>query len=269
MHNLKIQNLNVSINNNKILKNINLSINKGESMVLLGPNGHGKSTLFKTLLKHYSINIDSGDILIDNESIINLTTDEIVNKGIYLSSQNPVEIPGLKTFDLLRTILSKNGQISVLKIYQLINKNLAKLALDQSILDRNINENFSGGERKKIEILILMLMDSDFIFLDEIDSGLDADAINVIGNILLELQNQGKSIIFISHNEKLIDILNPTKAILLYNGEIIKSDNIELAHYINKHGYKKILNELNIDSETLNNDELKNTNIGFYCKNAK
>lgn len=265
MNILKLDNLTVEIENKKILKNINLTIEKGDVVAILGPNGHGKSTLLKTIMKHFDINIKNGNIFIDNENINDYTTDKIANKGIYFASQHPIEIPGLKTIELLRNELeNKNEKVSIIDLYKNVHKNMENLNLKPELLERSINENFSGGERKKTEILQLQIIDPDFILLDEIDSGLDIDAVNSISNVLLEQKNKKKAIIFITHNEHLLEKLNPNKVILIIDGTIVKMGDKNLANEINKNGYDEILKELKIDVRTDDNF-LKNTIKEHKC----
>ena len=261
MNTLKLENFNVEIGSKKILNNINLEIKKGDVVAILGPNGHGKSTLLKSILKHYDTTISSGKIFIDNLDVTNSTTDEIAKNGIYYACQHPIEIPGLKTIELLRNELEiKNKKISIIDLYKNVNKNMENLSLKPEILERSINENFSGGERKKTEILQMQVINPDFIFLDEIDSGLDIDAVNSISNVLIEQKNNNKTIVFITHNEQLLNNLKPNKVILIMNGEIVKISDISLAHEINNYGYEKIAKKLDISISKENDDEfLKKT----------
>ncbi len=265
MNNIKIKDLNIKIDKKLILKNINLEINKNDIVAILGPNGHGKSTLLKSIMMHYSTEIASGQILIDDLCINNLSTDQITNKGICYISQHPVEIPGLKTIELLRNIVQIQNQdkkISMIDLYKNINDKMTKLNLKSDLLNRYINENFSGGERKKSEILQMELMDSDFIMLDEIDSGLDVDAINTISKVLVDMKNKNKSIIFISHNKELIEALKPNKVILILNGSIHKIGDYNLAVEINNNGYKNLNINLNNDTD---DEFLKSKTKQYYC----
>lgn len=267
MKRIELNNLSIEINNKKILNSINIKINEGETILIVGPNGHGKSTLFKSILKHYSTKISSGNLVINNELANEWTTDKIAKSGIFLANQYPIEIPGLKTFDLLRNELSHDGkEIKVLDFYKQVTHKLKELGLNDEFLKRNINENFSGGERKKMEILQMLLLNPDFIFLDEIDSGLDSDALQKITKILLEQKQKNKTIIYISHNDKLLQDLIPDRVYLIVNGSIVLEGDKELANRINNEGYEWIEKELNIsikkESEDIN---LLNTAKDFYC----
>ena len=169
----------------------------------MGPNGHGKSTLLKSIMKHYDTTISQGEIKLDGEIINDLTTDEIARKGIYFAMQYPVEIPGLGMLELLRNEASKDeNKVSVIELYKIVSKKLKDLNMNPDLLNRNINENFSGGERKKNEILQMQVINPKYIMLDEIDSGLDIDAIDTINQVLSQEKANNKTIIYISHNTK-------------------------------------------------------------------
>lgn len=264
---INLENIFVEIGQKTVLKDINLKINKNETILVIGPNGHGKSTLFKTIFKHYSTKISSGKYYINDKIANDFSTDQIANEKLYLAMQNPVEIPGLRVLDLLRNEINPNEKISVFELYKKVNKQLVSFNLDNEIIERNINEDFSGGEKKKMEILQLEYLNPDFIFLDEIDSGLDVDSLNIIAQKLIEKQKEKKSIIFISHNIELVKKLNPSRVILIGNGEIIKESDISLAYEIYEKGYKKIFDELNISLNKIedHSTDLKDTLDGYYC----
>lgn len=263
---LKLENVNVEINKNQILKNINFTIEKNDVVLILGPNGHGKSTLLKAIMRHYDTNITNGNIIINGKNTNNWTTDMIAKEGVYLTMQYPIEIPGLGMLELIRNEASKNDEkLNIMDLYRLVNKRMKNLHMNPELINRNINENFSGGERKKSEILQMQILNPEYILLDEIDSGLDVDAINVITNSLLEEKNKGKSIIYISHDNKLFNVLKPNKTILIINGEIVKIGGFELAEEIYKIGYANYAKQHNIKLDEIEDDFLKNTNKGFAC----
>lgn len=268
---LKLINLGVEINHKPILKNINLEINDGDVVAIMGPNGHGKSTLLKSIMKHYDTTISQGEIKLDEEIINDLTTDEIARRGIYFAMQYPVEIPGLGMLELLRNEASKGeNKVSVIELYKIVSKKLKDLNMNPDLLNRNINENFSGGERKKNEILQMQVINPKYIMLDEIDSGLDIDAIDTINQVLSQEKADNKTIIYISHDNKLHSILKPNKVVLIINGEIVEIGDYTLAQEINKIGYQNYAKSkgYKINEDQIENDDsfdLKATNKGFSC----
>lgn len=269
---IQIKNLSVKIDNKTILHDLNLEINDQDVVLLIGPNGHGKSTLLKTIMRHYSTNIVTGSILINNHKINDIDTDKIAKMGVYLVPQYPIEIPGLQLMELLRNEASntKDKHISVIELYKEVDNKIKSLNLQQDLLKRSVNENFSGGERKKTEILQMQIINPKYIMLDEIDSGLDIDAINTINEILISEKNKGKTIIFISHDEKMLDALKPNKVVLIINGKIIEIGGLELAKKINEIGYKEYALSKGIDIDLNNSDDfLKSTNKGFNCGSKK
>nr|MDE5617304.1 Fe-S cluster assembly ATPase SufC [Ureaplasma sp.] len=265
MMKIKLKNLKVSIENNCILNDINLEINQGDVMLILGPNGHGKSTILKSIMRHYDTKIDNGEIIVNDEIINNLTTDIIANKfHIYFAVQNPVEIPGLTMIELLRNEASKNGsKISTIELFKNINNKMQNLQLNNELLSRSVNSNFSGGEKKKSEIIQMEILNPDIILLDEIDSGLDVDAVDIIGESLKKQKQLGKTIIFISHNERLLEKIVPNKVAIIFNGKVQEVGGLELAKYINKIGYKNYAKEKNITLENFDDEFLKDTNKGY------
>ncbi|MCV3754153.1 Fe-S cluster assembly ATPase SufC [Ureaplasma zalophigenitalium] len=249
MESIKIQNLSVSIDNELILQDINLSINRGDIIAIMGPNGHGKTTLFKSIMKHFSLTYETGDIWFDETSIKGCETHDIANRKVFLATQNPIEIPGLMMLDFYRSLLTNynpDAKMNVLELYSKLKDRMQDLALDVSLLQRSFNDNFSGGEKKKNEILQLAVLDPDFIFLDEIDSGLDIDALKMISNILQEQHNKQKAICYISHNNGLLNLIPPTKVILIVNGRIVQTGDIELAEKILREGYGWVETELGV-----------------------
>lgn len=265
---IKLKNLKISIENNLILDNINLEINKGDVVLILGPNGHGKSTILKSIMRHYDTKIDSGEIIINDEVINDFTTDMIANKfHIYFAVQNPVEIPGLSMIELLRNEASKSDtKISTIELFKAVNTKMQNLQLNNELLSRSINSNFSGGEKKKSEIIQMEILNPDIILLDEIDSGLDVDAIDIIGESLRKQKESGKTIIFISHDERLLNKISPNKVAIIFNGKVTEIGDIELAHHINKIGYKNYAKEKNINLDNfIDDDFLKDTNKGYSC----
>ncbi len=243
---LKIDQLSVKVdNNNEILKKIDITIDKGDIVVILGPNGHGKSTLLKSIMNHYSFEKIHGNIFYNNLNITNKNTSEIAQLGFFLSSQSPIEINGITNIDFYISMLKENSdkKVSVFESYKKINTYLKKVNFDESILKRYINQGFSGGEKKKNEIMQMLLLNPEIILLDEIDSGLDVDTYEIIIDILLKEKAKGKTIIFITHNNKMIERLKPNKLFLICNGKVIRTGDYETAHETLKSGFNKYLNK--------------------------
>lgn len=241
---LKIDKLSVKVdNNNKILKQIDMAIDKGDVVVILGPNGHGKSTILKSIMNHYSFIKSNGNILYNDIDITNKNTSEIAQLGFFLSSQSPIEINGITNIDFYTSLLKENSnqKVSIFEAYKKINAYLKKINFDESILKRYINQGFSGGEKKKNEIMQMLLLNPEIIMLDEIDSGLDVDTYETIIDILLEEKENRKTIIFITHNIKLIERLKPNKFFLIVNGKVVQTGDYQTANETLKKGFNKYL----------------------------
>jgi Fe-S cluster assembly ATP-binding protein len=241
---LEIKNLQVSINENEILKNLNLTINKGEIHAIMGPNGSGKSTFSKVLAGHPAYSVLGGDIIFKGSSIIDLEPEERSHLGIFLAFQYPVEIPGVSNEDFLRLAYNskqkfyKKQEVDPLEFLSIITDKLKLVSMSPLFLSRNVNEGFSGGEKKRNEILQMILLDSELTILDETDSGLDIDALKVISNGINNFMNPDKSIILITHYQRLLDYINPTYVHVMQNGKIIKTGSSDLAKELENRGYE-------------------------------
>ena len=213
---LEIKNLQVSINNNKILQDLNLVINKGEIHAIMGPNGSGKSTFSKILAGHPAYSVLSGDIIFKGSSILNLDPEERSHLGIFLAFQYPIEIPGVSNEDFLRLAYNSKQkfynkpEVDPLEFLTIISEKLELVKMSSLFLSRNVNEGFSGGEKKRNEILQMILLDSELSILDDTDSGLDIDALKIISNGINNFMNPTKSIILITHYQRLLEYINPT-----------------------------------------------------------
>ncbi len=241
---LEIKNLQVSIENTPILKNLNLTIQKGEIHAIMGPNGSGKSTLSKVLAGHPSYSILKGDIFFKGSSILELEPEERSHLGIFLAFQYPIEIPGVSNEDFLRIAYNSKQkfynkpEISPLEFLSLITETLNLVNLSPSFLSRNVNEGFSGGEKKRNEILQMILLDSQLSILDEMDSGLDIDALKTISNGINKFMDSQKSIILITHYQRLLDYIQPDYVHVMQDGKIIKTGSAELAKELEMKGYQ-------------------------------
>ncbi|WGH25188.1 MAG: Fe-S cluster assembly ATPase SufC [Candidatus Shikimatogenerans bostrichidophilus] len=239
---LKIKNLYSSINNTLIIKNLNLKINNGEIHILMGPNGSGKSTLSYIITGKPKYKINKGKIIFCKKIINTLSPDKISKLGIFLSFQNPIEIDGITMFNFFKNIKKKNNLKKIYKLCKILN-------IDKKDLYRFFNLGFSGGEKKKNEILQMLILKPKFIILDEIDSGLDIDTIKLLFKIIKHyLKNNPKcSLLIITHNTNIIKYIIPNRVHIIYNGSIILSGNSELIYRIEKNGYYSLIKKKHND----------------------
>jgi Fe-S cluster assembly ATP-binding protein len=241
---LEVKGLEVSINENDILKGLDLTINKGEIHAIMGPNGSGKSTFSKVLAGHPAYSIIAGDILFKGSSILELEPEERSHLGIFLAFQYPIEIPGVSNEDFLRLAYNSKQkfynkpEVDPIEFFTVITEKLKLVNMSPSFLSRNLNEGFSGGEKKRNEILQMILLDSELSILDETDSGLDIDALRIISNGINNFMNPDKSIILITHYQRLLDYINPTYVHVMQNGKIIKTGSADLAKELENKGYE-------------------------------
>ena len=241
---LEIKDLQVSINDNEILKKLNLTVKKGEIHAIMGPNGSGKSTFSKVLAGHPAYSILDGDILFKGSSILDLEPEERSHLGIFLAFQYPIEIPGVSNEDFLRLAYNSKQKFDnkpeadPIEFLTIINEKLKLVNMSPIFLSRNVNEGFSGGEKKRNEILQMILLDSELSILDETDSGLDIDALKIISNGINNFMSPEKSIILITHYQRLLDYINPTYVHVMQNGKIIKTGSAELAKELENKGYE-------------------------------
>ena len=241
---LEIKDLKVSINENEILKNLNLKVDKGEIHAIMGPNGSGKSTFSKVIAGHPAYNVLSGDILFKGSSILDLDPEDRSHLGIFLAFQYPIEIPGVSNEDFLRLAYNSKQkfynkpEVDPIEFLSIINEKLKLVNMSPLFLSRNVNEGFSGGEKKRNEILQMILLDSEVCILDETDSGLDIDALKIISTGINNFMNENKSIILITHYQRLLDYINPTYVHVMQDGKIIKTGSADLAKELENKGYE-------------------------------
>jgi Fe-S cluster assembly ATP-binding protein len=241
---LEIKNLQACINENKILKSLNLTINKGEIHAIMGPNGSGKSTFSKVLAGHPAYDVLDGEILFKGKSIIDLEPEERSHLGLFLAFQYPIEIPGVSNEDFLRLAYNakqaflEKPEVDPIEFFSIITQKLELVDMSPTFLSRNVNEGFSGGEKKRNEILQMILLDSDVSILDETDSGLDIDALKIISKGINTFMNEDKAIILITHYQRLLDYVQPHYVHVMQNGKIIKTGNADLAKELEAKGYE-------------------------------
>ena len=239
---LKLKDLQVSAGGKDILFGINLNVNKGEVHVIMGPNGSGKSTLANALVGNPEYSIDGGEILLEGEKINKLEVDERAKKGIFLSFQIPQEIPGLSLFDFLKAAKEAvtGEKVSILKFHKQVKEKMEKIKFDASYLKRELNVGFSGGEKKKSEIIQMDVLEPKLAILDETDSGLDRDATKIVFESLKAIKTKDSSLIIITHYNKVLEYLNPDFVHIIMEGKLIATGGKELVNMIEDEGYDKI-----------------------------
>ena len=240
---LEINKLDVSVNEKRILNNFSLSINSGEIHAIMGPNGTGKSTLSRVILGDEKYTINSGDILVDGKSILNLETSERARLGIFLCYQNPISIEGISNSEFIRCAINSNSDIPI-GLYQFIKdieKDIDDLKMNQDMLHRGLNCGFSGGERKKNEILQMKMLKPKFIIFDELDSGLDVDSLKIVCDNINDYlkENPDTSVLLITHYTRILEFIKPHFVHMMKDGQIALSGDYKLAKEIEKHGYNE------------------------------
>ena len=251
MATLDIKDLVVSVDDNLILKGINLTINTGEVHALIGPNGHGKSTLLNTIMGHYNYKVESGSILLNGKDIVNETVDQRAKDGLFLAMQYPPEIPGVNNSDFLKAAINsrRENPVSLFEFIKGIEKGSKEVGLSLDMAHRNLNEGFSGGEKKRNELLQMKLLKPNFALLDEIDSGLDVDALKVVASTINELKGENFATVIISHYSKLYELIKPTHVHIIVDGKIALSGGVELLDKVNTIGYEFLTKEYGIKIE--------------------
>jgi Fe-S cluster assembly ATP-binding protein len=244
---LKIKNLSVKTNNIEILNNLNLHIKAGEIHVIMGTNGSGKSTLAKTIVGHPQFKASKGEILFEGQNILKLAPDKRARLGIFLSFQYPTEIPGVNNASFLRMAYNTHQKsqghpaLDPLEFEDLLQNKLKIANISEKYLDRAVNAGFSGGEKKKNEILQMAVLEPKLAILDEIDSGLDIDALKSVANSVNSLKNKNNAIILITHYQRILNYIKPDYVHVIHKGQIIKSGDKTLAHKLEKKGYEWLI----------------------------
>ncbi|MCD8203879.1 MAG: Fe-S cluster assembly ATPase SufC [Coprobacillus sp.] len=261
MEYLRIEDLHVTVENKEILKGVNLVINEGEVVALFGPNGHGKSTLFLTIMGHPNYTITQGKIYFKGIDITKMSTNERSKLGLFLGMQTPVEVPGVVNSDFLRAAVNarRDKPISTYEFYKRLDAAVKEVKMSFDLATRGLNEGFSGGEKKRNEILQMVLLDPEFIMLDEIDSGLDIDAITIIADCIHRQAEKGKTLFVISHYARLFDQIKPTRAVVMIDGRIVLDGGEELVTKIDNEGYEFLSTDYGIDIEKNGEDAPMNT----------
>ncbi|MFD1415623.1 Fe-S cluster assembly ATPase SufC [Oceanobacillus jeddahense] len=250
---LEIKNLHVSIEDNEILKGVDLTIKGGEFHAVMGPNGTGKSTLASAIMGHPKYEVTEGTITLDGEDVLEMEVDERARAGLFLAMQYPSEISGVTTSDFLRSAINakreEGDEIPLMKFIKKLDQDLDYLDIDQNMATRYLNEGFSGGEKKRNEILQLMQLQPDIAILDEIDSGLDIDALKVVSKGINQLRSDSFGCLIITHYQRLLNYITPDFVHVMMQGRVVKSGGPELAKRLEAEGYEWIKEELGIEDE--------------------
>lgn len=240
---LEVQGLKASVNDIEVVKDLNLIVNAGEIHAIMGKNGSGKSTFAKIVAGHPAYRVTGGDILFEGESILETVPEERSQKGIFLGFQYPIEVPGVSNADFLR--LSCNArrkyqgqdELDPLEFFEFITQKLEVISMDPAFLNRSVNEGFSGGEKKRNEILQMAVLDTKLSILDETDSGLDIDALKIVAKGINSLANESNAVVLITHYQRLLDYIEPTFIHVMQDGKIIKTGDKSLAKELETKGY--------------------------------
>ena len=238
---LEIKDLHAVAGEKEILNGLNLNVNKGEVHVIMGPNGAGKSTLANVILNNPEYRKTCGSVVFDGEDISNLSTDKIAKKGIFMSFQSPEEIPGISTFNFLKVAKNKIDEkpVKVFELKDTVKKYMEELNMNSKLIDRNLNVGFSGGEKKKNEILQMLVLNPKLVILDETDSGLDVDAVKAVSKGIEMYKSADNAVVIITHNMKILESLDVDYVHILVDGKIVETGTAELASEIEENGFGK------------------------------
>lgn len=251
MSTLVIKDLHVSIEDKEILKGVNLTLNTNEIHAIMGPNGTGKSTLASAIMGHPKYEVTSGSITLDGEDVLEMEVDERARAGLFLAMQYPSEIAGVTNADFLRSAINarreEGDEISIMKFIRELDKKMDFLEMPEEMSQRYLNEGFSGGEKKRNEILQLMMIKPKFAVLDEIDSGLDIDALKVVSKGINEMRGEDFGCLMITHYQRLLNYITPDHVHVMMQGKVVKSGGSELAQRLEAEGYDWIKKELGIE----------------------
>ena len=245
---LTVKDLHVNINNNTIIQELDLDIKPGEIHAIMGKNGSGKSTLAKVIVGHPNYHVTEGNIIFNGENITSTDPEERAHKGIFLAFQYPIEIQGVSNADFLRLAYNAKrksnqlAEVDPLSFFDLVNEHIESVEMDTTFLARNVNEGFSGGEKKKNEILQMSLLKSKLCILDEIDSGLDIDALKTISQSINHLANDQNAIIIITHYQRILEYVIPDYIHIMEKGKIVHTGDASIAEQLEKYGYKMLQN---------------------------
>lgn len=248
---LEIKNLHVAIEEKEILKGVNLTMKTGEIHAIMGPNGTGKSTLSAAIMGNPNYEVTKGEILFDGKNILDLEVDERARLGLFLAMQYPSEIPGITNAEFMRAAINakreEGNKMSVMDFLKKLDEKMALLNMPEEMAERYLNEGFSGGEKKRNEILQLLMLEPTFAILDEIDSGLDIDALKVVAKGVNEMRSEDFGVLIITHYQRLLNYITPDVVHIMMEGRVVMTGNADLAKRLEVEGYAGISKELGID----------------------
>ena len=252
MATLQIINLHAKVEDKEILKGVNLTIKENETLALLGPNGHGKSTLLSVIMGHPKYEVTEGQILLDGQDVLSMSVDERSRAGLFLAMQYPSEVPGVINSDFLKAAMNARREkpLSLFQFYKALDKASSEVKFSMDMVNRSLNEGFSGGEKKRNEIFQMMLLNPSISMLDEIDSGLDVDAISIVSDAINKIkEDTNMGFLVVSHYARLYDLIHPTRAAVMINGQIVVEGGPEIIKKIDTTGYEWIRTEFGIKIE--------------------
>lgn len=252
---LEIKNLHVSIEDKQILKGVNLKMQTGEIHAIMGPNGTGKSTLSAAIMGHPSYEVTEGEVLLDGENVLEMEVDERARAGLFLAVQYPSEIAGITNAEFMRAAINSrredDDKMGVMDFITKLDEKMAVLDMPEEMAERYLNEGFSGGEKKRNEILQLLMIEPTFAILDEIDSGLDIDALQVVSKGVNAMRGEGFGSLIITHYQRLLNYITPDVVHIMMDGRVVKTGGAELSQQLEAEGYKGLMEELGLDIEII------------------
>ncbi|MCI1245513.1 MAG: Fe-S cluster assembly ATPase SufC [Bacilli bacterium] len=271
MSQLVIENLEVAVKGQAILKGVNLAVNEGETVALLGPNGHGKSTLLAAIMGNPAYSVTGGSIKFDGKDILQMTPDLRSKAGLFLAMQYPSEIAGLNSADFLKAAMNAHREkpMSLFEFYNSLQNAYKDMGIPFEMSKRNLNEGFSGGEKKRNEMLQMRLLSPRIAMLDEIDSGLDVDAMQIVAKAIEKEQRRGAGFLVVSHYARLYGIIKPTRAAVLINGRVVVEGGPDIIAKIDTQGYEWIKEELGIEIEKEEGKPMNTVSIGVCATKAR
>ncbi len=243
MADLKITDLTVEVDGTPILKGVDLEVESGETVALMGPNGSGKSTLAYAIAGHPSYEVTGGDIVVDGKSIVDAEPDQRARDGVFLAMQYPVEVPGVSVTNFLRTAVNarRGEDVPVRQFMEQLKAKMADLGVDRSFLQRSVNEGFSGGEKKRFEILQMAMLEPEFAVLDETDSGLDIDALRIVSEGVNDIRTEDMGILLVTHYSRILNYITPDRIVVMADGRIAAEGGPDMAEQLEATGYDDIL----------------------------